>query len=95
MKNRLLLATLAGLAWAAPAQAQNMWWVEGDRFCDTFRNQYSNNAMCGNARRGETRPSSTFRLEFYSPLGQDFTTVTPPPPPIVPLAPPARPANRP
>ncbi len=96
MKNGIALATLAGLALATPAAAQNMWWVEGDRFCDSFRNQHSNRAMCGTARSGESTPSSTFRLEFYSPFGQDVTTLfaAPPPVAVVPLPQPSRPAQR-
>jgi hypothetical protein len=56
---------------AMPAQAQtnqNMWWVEGDKFCGAFSNQFRNNVMCGPPREGEAIPSSTFRFEFYSPV---------------------------
>jgi hypothetical protein len=64
---RIWLIGCVALAAAAPAAAQTMWWVEGDRFCGGFNNNFRNNIMCGAPRRGETLPGSTFRYEFNTP----------------------------
>jgi hypothetical protein len=57
---------LLALAAAAPAaQAQGMWWVEGDRYCSGFGNRGS--AMCGSPRKGETEPRPSFRYDFNFP----------------------------
>lgn len=56
------------VALAAPAaEAQGMWWVEGDRFCSDFGNNSRNSAMCGNPRKGETEPRPTYRYQFNFP----------------------------
>lgn len=71
MRTLKILAFGAALAASqllpAAAPAQNMWWVEGDKFCGGFTNNFRNNIMCGPPRRGETQPSSTFRYEFKTP----------------------------
>lgn len=57
---------LLALAAAIPAaQAQGMWWVEGDRYCSGFGNRGS--AMCGSPRKGETEPRPSFRYDFNFP----------------------------
>jgi len=56
------------VALAAPAaEAQGMWWVEGDRFCSGFGNNSRNSAMCGNPRRGESEPKPSYRYQFNFP----------------------------
>ncbi len=86
---RLGVLGIAGAAMsslAVPAAAQTMWWVEGDRFCGGFSNNFRNNIMCGAPRRGETLPSSTFRYEFDTP---SVNLDRPPPPPAAVVPPPA------
>ena len=61
------LACIA-VAFAAPAaEAQGLWWVEGDRYCSDFGNRSRNGAMCGNPRKGESEPKPTFRYDFNFP----------------------------
>ncbi|MCW5772981.1 MAG: hypothetical protein KIT16_15165 [Rhodospirillaceae bacterium] len=67
MKYAVLAMTAAVLVAPVAAEAQGMWWVEGDRFCSDFGNRSRNGAMCGNARRGESEPRPTFRLDFNTP----------------------------
>lgn len=56
------------VAIAAPAaEAQGLWWVEGDRYCSDFSNRSRNGAMCGSPKRGESEPKPTFRYEFTTP----------------------------
>jgi hypothetical protein len=56
------------VALAAPAaEAQGMFWVEGDRFCSDYGNNSRNSAMCGTPRRGEVEPKPTYRYEFNFP----------------------------
>ena len=56
------------VALAAPAaEAQGMWWVEGDRYCSDFGNNSRNSAMCGNPRKGETEPRPSYRYQFNFP----------------------------
>ncbi len=56
------------VALAAPAaDAQGLWWVEGDRYCSDFGNRSRNSAMCGNPKKGESEPKPTYRLEFTTP----------------------------
>jgi hypothetical protein len=84
---------LVSLALPAHAQnVQNMWWVEGDKFCGGFDNQFRNNVMCGLPRRGENPPSSTFRFEFNSPVIAPERIV--PPRAEVPVPVPVRPQRR-
>jgi len=59
-------AAFLALAAAAPAaEAQGMWWVEGDRYCSGFGNRSS--AMCGTPRKGEVQPKPSFRYDFNFP----------------------------
>jgi hypothetical protein len=61
-------ATAAAVAFAAPAaDAQGLWWVEGDRYCSDFGNRSRNSAMCGTPKKGESEPKPTFRYEFNTP----------------------------
>jgi hypothetical protein len=63
---RLLGSAGLVLAFAIPAaEAQGMWWVEGDRYCSGFANRGS--TMCGAPRKGESAPKPTYRLEFTTP----------------------------
>ena len=56
-----------GTALVAPAaDAQGLWWVEGDRYCSDFGKR-TNGAMCGNPRKGESEPKPTYRYEFTTP----------------------------
>lgn len=56
------------VALAAPgADAQGLWWVEGDRYCNDFLNRSRNGAMCGNPKKGESEPKPTFRYDFNFP----------------------------
>ncbi len=80
----LTFAAAASAGMIETVRAQSMWWVDGDRFCRSFQNQYTSTAMCGNVRRGEAVPPPTFRFEFQSPLGQDLTRLDAPPPPAIP-----------
>ena len=58
----------AMVAFGAPAaEAQGMWWVEGDRYCSDFGNNSRNSAMCGNPRKGETEPRPSYRYQFNFP----------------------------
>jgi hypothetical protein len=58
----------AAMVIAAPsAQAQGMFWVEGDRFCSDYGNNSRNSAMCGNPRKGETEPRPSYRYQFNFP----------------------------
>lgn len=61
------LAVAAQFTTAPVAQAQGMWWVEGDRYCSDFGNRSRNSAMCGNPRRGEAEPRPSFRYDFNFP----------------------------
>jgi len=61
------LAFLAVVLAAPAAEAQGMWWVEGDRYCSDFGNNSRNSAMCGNPRRGETEPRPSYRYQFNFP----------------------------
>lgn len=56
------------VALAVPAaEAQGLWWVEGDRYCSDFGNRSRNGAMCGNPKKGESEPKPTFRYDFNFP----------------------------
>jgi hypothetical protein len=61
------LACIAGALAAPAAEAQGLWWVEGDRYCSDFGNRSRNSAMCGNPKKGESEPKPTFRYEFNTP----------------------------
>jgi hypothetical protein len=62
-----VLAFCVAVAAASAAEAQGMWWVEGDRFCSDFGNRSRNSAMCGNPKKGEVEPKPTYKLDFNFP----------------------------
>jgi hypothetical protein len=62
-----VLAFVAAVLAVPAAQAQGMWWVEGDRFCSDYGNNSRNNAMCGNPRKGENEPRPSYRYQFNFP----------------------------
>ncbi len=66
MKYGVLAFTAVAFA-ATAADAQGLWWVEGDRYCSDFNNRSRNGAMCGNPKKGESEPKPTFRYEFNTP----------------------------
>jgi hypothetical protein len=61
------LALVAAVLAVPAAQAQGMFWVEGDRFCSDYANNSRNSAMCGNPRKGETEPKPSYRYQFNFP----------------------------
>lgn len=62
-----VMAFIAAALTASAADAQGLWWVEGDRYCSDFNNRARNGAMCGNPKKGESEPKPTYRFEFTTP----------------------------